>query len=165
MTLTALLQRDGIILDANLLLLYFAGRHDPDLIGRFTERLSRYNKDDFYQLAQFAHLFRHISTTPNVLTEVINLIDKRSGRYAGLLQTITTNIVLPNEVYMPSQTAVGGEVRHFQTFGLTDLVLCELAQTRYVVLTDDIALWSFMTGRGCAAINFSQLRDFIRQKR
>lgn len=83
-------RRDGIVLDTNLLLLYCVGLYDPFVISRFTERLSRYTVDDFRLLIRFTRLFKKIIVTPNVLTEVVNLIDKRNGRYDGLLSTIAT---------------------------------------------------------------------------
>lgn len=164
MTLAEIRQRKGIILDANLLLLYFVGRHDTSMIGKYTERLSRYTAEDFSILARWVATFNQLIVTPNVLTEVINLIDKRSGRFNQLLRQISTEIELLDEVYFPSKATLTPAKPQFEVFGLTDLGLFALAKTDFVVLTDDKPLWSFIAGQGYAAINFDQLREFLIEK-
>ncbi len=164
MTLTQIRQRKGIILDTNLLLLYFVGRHDPAMIGKYTERLSRYNADDFVVLARWVATFKQLTVTPNVLTEVINLIDKRSGRFSRLLHQIGIEIEVLDEVYIPSAAVLTGQKPQFQAFGLTDLGLYALAKTDFVIFTDDQPLLLFIAGQGYAAINFDQLRDFQIEK-
>jgi rRNA-processing protein FCF1 len=165
MTLADIPRKHGIILDTNLMLLYCTGRHDPALIGKFNERLSGYSADDYQLLVKFIGLFKKISTTPNVLTEVVNLIDKKNRLFRGLLQTIHVDLSRVDEQYLPSSTIADVEVRHFQTFGLTDLVLYQMAQANYLILTNDDDLRTFIVGKKYAAINFEQLRDLLIQKR
>lgn len=164
MTPANLRQYKGLLLDANLLLLYCVGRHDPFLITRFTQRLSRYTVDDYHLLTRFTALFATLTTTPNVVTEVVNLIDKRSGQYAGVLNQMTTDVAAMHEQYVPTSMVFTEESRYVTTFGLTDVVLYRLAQQSYCVLTDDGALWSFLQGKGCATFNFEELRSAFLQR-
>lgn len=62
----------GLLIDANLLLLFFVGLADRTLIARH-ERTSKFTADDFDLLDKFAGQFRPIVTTPNILTLVVNL--------------------------------------------------------------------------------------------
>lgn len=164
MTLTELRQQNGIILDTNLMLLYCVGQYDPFMIPRYTERLSRYTVDDYKLLLQFVALFKKVVTTPNVLTETINLMDKKSGRFTKVLEQFAVYITTLEELTISSSHIVSQYPRQFLTFGLTDLVLHELAQQSYLVLTDDTAIWSFMAGQKGAAMNFDQLRALLIQK-
>lgn len=151
-------------MDTNLLLLYCVGRCDPYMIPKFTERLSRYDVDDYRLLAQFVTLFKRVVTTPNVLTETVNLIDKRSGRFNNVLQQLATDVIELEELTISSSHIVSQYSRQFLTFGFTDLVLYELAKDSYLVLTDDKAIWSLIAGSGGSTLNFDQLRTLLIQK-
>lgn len=157
-------QYQGVVLDTNLMLLYCIGQGDPYMISKFTERLSRYGVDDYYLLVQFIALFRKVVTTPHVLTETVNLIDKKSGRFDKILKQFAAYVTDLEEIQVSSNHIVSQYPRQFLTFGFTDLVLHELAQQAYVVLTDDNALWSFIDGRGSPTLNFEQLRTLLIQK-
>jgi hypothetical protein len=67
--------RDGVLLDANLLLLYQIGRFSETAIGNFPHT-KQYTVDDYRLLAKVVSLFRSVVTTPNILTEVSNLSGK-----------------------------------------------------------------------------------------
>lgn len=165
MTIDQLRQQAGLVLDTNLLLLYCVGQSDPHMISKFTTRLSRYDVDDYRLLVQFIALFKKLVTTANILTETVNLIDKKSGRYDGVLRQIIIETLGMDELAMSSQILVTKYARQFLTFGLTDLVLCELAQQSYLVLTDDGAISAFIAGNQGTALNFEQLRNLLIQKR
>ncbi|MBU1753132.1 hypothetical protein KKG56_04655, partial [bacterium] len=73
--LESLLQKHknrGIVVDANLLLVYFLGSFNPQLILQY-KRTKIYTLEDFYVLCQFIKYFDRLITTPNILTEVSNL--------------------------------------------------------------------------------------------
>ena len=63
----------GVLVDTNLLLLYFVGSADSRHVTRF-KRTRQYTEDDFRILAGFLALFPTLATLPNILTEVSNLI-------------------------------------------------------------------------------------------
>lgn len=165
MTIDQLRRQAGLVLDTNLLLLYCVGQSDPYMIPKFTTRLSRYDVDDFRLLVQFIALFKKLVTTANILTETVNLIDKKSGRFEGVLRQLITETLSMDELVVSSQVLVNKYTRQFLTFGFTDLALCELAQQSYLVLTDDGAISSFIAGNKGAVLNFDQLRSLLIQKR
>ncbi len=165
MTIAQLRQQKGLVLDTNLLLLYCVGQSDPYMISKFTTRLSRYDADDFRLLVQFVALFKKLVTIANILTETVNLIDKKSGRYDGVLRQLITETLGMDEAVISSQLLVTKYTRQFLTFGFTDLSLCELAQQSYLILTDDGAISAFIAGNQGAVLNFKQLRNLLIQKR
>jgi hypothetical protein len=72
--LISLYRRKGLLVDSNLLLLYFVGAYDPERISTFKGTYSRgFSEDDFNLLFRLIALFEKIVTTPNILTEVSNL--------------------------------------------------------------------------------------------
>ncbi len=62
----------GLLIDSNLLLLYFIGSYNIDLITSY-KRTKKYTREDFYTLKDFTNSFNKLVTTPNILTEVSNL--------------------------------------------------------------------------------------------
>ncbi|MGD0517565.1 MAG: hypothetical protein ABSA26_08525 [Thermoguttaceae bacterium] len=66
--------RQGIIVDTNVLLLFFVGKYEPLLIAKH-KRTRQYSIEDFQILEKFLKLFQNrIITTPNILTEASNLL-------------------------------------------------------------------------------------------
>jgi hypothetical protein len=69
----------GILIDTNLLLLYFVGKYDPRRILSFGRTKSRaFTLEDFKLLLVVFDYFDRVITTPNILTEVSNLSSKLS---------------------------------------------------------------------------------------
>lgn len=62
----------GILVDANLLLVYFLGSFNPQLIPQY-KRTEKYTLEDFAVLCRIIKCFDCLITTPNILTEVSNL--------------------------------------------------------------------------------------------
>jgi hypothetical protein len=64
----------GILIDANLALLYLVGSYDLRLVGDGKyKKLSKYNAEDYHLLLRLKGVFKKAVTTPHVLTEVSNL--------------------------------------------------------------------------------------------
>lgn len=62
----------GVLVDANILLLFFIGSYDTKLITRF-KRTSRFTVRDYELVGNFLAAFERRITTPHILTEVSNL--------------------------------------------------------------------------------------------
>ncbi len=71
-TLLARYKSKGVVIDTNLLLLYFVGLYDPHRIQKF-KRTMTFVLEDFYTLLSFFNYFDKVVTTPNILTEVNSL--------------------------------------------------------------------------------------------
>jgi hypothetical protein len=96
-------------------------------------------------------------TTPNILTEVNSLTNQlgepeRSKCYAIFSKSIS----LFDESYIASNAI--SEYTEFPRFGLTDCGILKLAQSQYLVLTDDLKLVAHLQRQGIDVVNFNNLR-------
>ncbi len=151
-------RQKGVLVDTNILLLYFVGLTNRERISRFN-RTQNFIPEDYDLLLQVLGYFQTIATTPNVLTEVSNLADKlgepeRSQCFALFAQ----GIAIFEETYLESRGVAMDQ--QFTTFALTDCSILSLAKNRYLVLTDDLRLADYLQRQGVDTINFNNLRVF-----
>ncbi|MDI6735514.1 MAG: PIN domain-containing protein [bacterium] len=151
-------KNQDIVVDANLLLVYFLGTFNPQLITEY-KRTKKYTLEDFENLSQFIKSFNCLLTTPNILTEVSNLSTSleeqiRQEYFKKFKEMVT---ILSEKVVLSSQ-AVGN--KHFEKYGLTDAVIIELCQKKYLVLTDDFPLSNLLSSINIDVINFNHIRDY-----
>jgi len=146
----------GVLVDTNILLLYFVGGFAPSLIPRF-KRTKTFVVEDYELLTRLLSRFHRIVTTPNVLSEVSSL----SAQMGDPLKTkyfehFAQRIAALDEHYVRSADAV--TVRHFAKLGLTDSAIMDLAAGSYLVLTDDTTLYLFLENEGIDVVNFNHIR-------
>lgn len=146
----------GILIDTNLLLVYFVGSYDPLLIPKFKRTLA-FTIEDFYILKRAFEFFSKVVTTPNILTEVNSFSNQLSADikptyYAKMAERVSTL----EEHYLTSNSICALE--HFKKFGLTDSGLIDLVKDKYLALTDDFRLASYMQNVGIDVINFNHIR-------
>ncbi|MGO8931026.1 MAG: hypothetical protein ACLQU3_29570 [Limisphaerales bacterium] len=150
-------RRRELLIDTNLLLLYFVGAFRPDRIRSFN-RTSRYSVDDFALLEKVISSFKRIITTPHVLTEVSNLMgqcgEPLRSDLRGCLQAAIEGW---NETSTPSRTLA--KAAHFLRFGRTDTAIADLAPGSCLVLTDDRPLAGLLESRNVAVIRFPDLQS------
>jgi rRNA-processing protein FCF1 len=147
--------RAGVLLDTNLLLLYFIGLADPKGITGF-KRTRQFVEEDFYTLVSLLNRFSLVATTPNILTEVSNLLGQlaehlKPSYFAELVRGIT----LLNESYLPSADVA--TTAEFNRFGITDAGIHMLAHN-YLVITDDFRLSQYLQSKGLDVLNFNHIR-------
>ncbi len=65
----------GILVDTNILLMYFVGTLSKERIARF-KRTDHFDSTDYDRLVTLLANFRTILTTPNILTEVNSLMNQ-----------------------------------------------------------------------------------------
>lgn len=145
----------GLLIDSNLLLLLAMGIYDPRRIERF-KRTARYANSDYQRLRWFTQRFDRLWTTPNILTEVDNL-----GRQLPRNETQNFSIALArliNEHTEKSESSskIAG-MQDFKRFGLTDAVTLAGGNS-YLLLSDDLPLYSRALSAGMDAINFNHIR-------
>jgi len=148
----------GILVDTNILLLHFVGSFDQSLIARF-KRTERFTIQDFDLLEGMLARFDRVVTTPNVLSEVNSLSNQLGGAIKnGYFAEFARQIGLLHEEYVVSADVA----RHdcFSRLGLTDSGILHLVKDKYLVLTDDFALYGTLEKSGIDALNFSHLRSF-----
>lgn len=149
-------KRKGVLIDSNVLLLYFVGMYDPQRIPKFKRTMS-FAIEDFYTLLGLFRYFSKVVTTPNILTEVSNLANQladnlKSAFYLKFAHQLTSL----EEHYIGSATL--SATPHFPKLGLTDAGILDLAQGQYLVLTDDFRLVGQLEKQGIDVINFNHLR-------
>lgn len=150
--------RSGIIVDANLLLLYFVGRHNPMRIQKH-KRTSDYTSDDLLLLVRLLARFARIVVTPTVLAEVSNLIGQVGEPLRSeLMNALGEEIQVLSEEYLPSREAAN--VGFFPQLGLTDSAIYLVARDGLLVLTTDWRLGGLLEARGVAVVNFNHIRPF-----
>jgi hypothetical protein len=148
----------GIFVDANLLLLWFVGALDKQLIPSF-DRTRKYAPEDFDTLDRFVACFKTRVTLPNVLTEVSNLAGQLGDRAQSFFTDVFSKLIHNlNEQYVPSVSVL--DDRTFPKFGLTDCCIMSLVKNNYLLLTDDFRLSQFFSSVGGHAINFNHIRNW-----
>ena len=150
-------QNKGVLVDTNLLLVYFVGIYDPDRIKRFN-RTAAFTVEDFVLLYQLLAYFSKVVTTPNILTEVNSLSNKLPDDLKPAFYPVFANrVAVLEELYVESKTASSHE--RFDRFGLTDSGIITLAQGAYLVLTDDFKLAGYLEKINVDVINFNHIRS------
>jgi rRNA-processing protein FCF1 len=156
--LIGLHRKSGVILDTNILLLYFVGTFDKARISTF-KRTQTFAPEDFDTLISFLQRFDKIVTLPNILSEVSNLLGQLEGKLKQVcFQYFACRIDLLDEQYLPSNRIA--KTSEFVRFGLTDTAILELARANYLVLTDDFELLGYLNAKGLHAINFNHIRVY-----
>jgi hypothetical protein len=153
----------GILIDSNLLLLYFMGEFDLAQIGQF-KRTRQFTVQDFDLIRKLISLARRIVTTPNILTEVSNLASQLPESVRSrFLERLNQRLEVLAEEYCPSVT--GCAHPYFSRCGLTDAVIMQIAQNQYLVVTEDFRLAGLISQSGIDVINFNHIRQSYLLKR
>ena len=148
----------GYFIDANLLVLLAVGDEDPNLIPRHS-RLDDYTSSDYNVLLGLLRRGRRVLVTQNSLTEASNLLGQHGEpQRSSFLQRFRAIILRSEEVVVPSATAVASSV--FETYGLTDAALFEVATSETPLITMDAPLYrAIAVAKGHdAAVNFTAFR-------
>lgn len=148
--------RDALFIDTNLLLVLLVGALDPEHVERF-KRTRAYTRADYALLLAFAGGYRRLLTTPNILTEVSNLLGQLGEplRRRALLALGALTATL-EERYLASETLVVDP--SFPALGLADTSIIAAASEGVTVLTEDLALYLRLASTGVDVVNFNHLR-------
>ena len=146
----------GLLIDANLLLLYLVGELEPAFVPKF-KRTRNFRTEDYFLLKPIIDFFSITVTIPGVLTEVSNLAGHLDGpRHAHFFSRSAERIHLLKEEHIPSVEVAKTSL--FHRLGLTDAALILACKDRYLALSADFALVSFMENNAMDVINFNHLR-------
>ncbi len=149
----------GCLLDANLLLVYVTGLCDPD-VDHF-KRTTAFSKKDFALIAGLLQFFDRRVTTPNIITEVSNLLGHVRAHYQErAAKALGEFVVSADELYIPSRQATDDEAH--TRLGVSDVAT--IASTHQLpeplVLTTDLDLHLELSRRGRASINYNHVRSY-----
>lgn len=145
-----------LFIDTNLLVLLLVGSLAPEQVERF-RRTRAYSRDDFLLLARFVNGFQKFLTTPNVMTEVSNLLghleEPLRQRALMALGAFAKGVM---EQYLATSELAAGS--HHPSLGLADASIIASADASVTVLTDDLDLYLRLSAAGLLAINFNHVR-------
>lgn len=151
----------GILLDTNILLLFLFATHKPTMIGK--GRLEKYGENDGKLLVSYIRQFSQILTTPHVLAETSNLARQIvHGKWSSELSKNLYPLFCLTHPNSFEQCAVEGQnidIGLFGKLGFTDSGLVTLAQTKRLLLTDDLDLYIAAVSSGGDAIKFTHMRE------
>ncbi len=158
-SLLARYRKAGVLVDTNLLLLYFVGNFNQGLIERWTRTKDRFVAEDFDTLQILLEGFERLVVTPHILTELSNWLrylnePARTECLASLTHAM--------RAVMCEEWTCGAELSEnsaFLTFGITDMSILDAALGSYLVLTDDLPLYANLQNKGVAVLNFNEIRD------
>ena len=150
-------RRNLLLVDTNLLFLLLVGSVALEQVERF-KRTRRYTPTDYALLVAFAGRFTQLVATPNVLTEVCNLLGQlgeplRSEALVAMSVLVRTEI---QERLFPSREVV--QEPNFVALGLADSSIVLAADAPVTVLTDDLGLYHRMSAQHPYVVNFNHVR-------
>lgn len=147
----------GLVIDTNLFILYLIGKYDKTIISKF-KRTVEYSSEDFDILKRFVDPFRRVITTPNIITEVTNIVESlnRSEEYR-LFKFLHKSLMSLREEYIASLKVT--QTTCFEKFGLTDSTIFFLAKNGLLILTADMPFYHYLVSQKMPAINFNHLRS------
>lgn len=160
MTLTELHAANGLLIDANLLILLIVGNLNPAHIHTHKRTANKYSAEDYTLLISFVDQFKAsaVVTTPNILTEVSNLLEGYSYKGQQALTILERFATGTKEISHESSSTMNLHPKSYLKFGLSDAVIHRIAEENYLVLTDDLNFCAYLQGQGLLAINFTNLR-------
>jgi hypothetical protein len=97
-----------------------------------------------------------IIVTPNVLTEVSNLLESFNSFNVEPLGALKQFISKVKEQYLASFELAGTNC--FVKFGLSDSSIYELSKKGVVAITIDTDLYAYLLNKGCPVINFNYFK-------
>ena len=151
----------GLLLDANVLLLFYVGLLDRELVGTF-KRTRQFTPGDFDLLKTIVDFHAGVVTTPHVLAEVSNLAQHLEGaRRDDFFAMFAKSITLLKEVRSPASDLSGEPI--FTRLGLSDAAVSQLARDDSLfVVTADVDLYVHLLTIGVRVINFNQATEVAR---
>ena len=106
---------------------------------------------------ELSNIFNRWCTTPNILTEVSNLLGQLPDGHRELSHAQLAKIVDESiEEYLPISEMT--RLPHFGEFGLTDTTLFRLASRGALVITTDFRLNDLLIRYQYPSLNFNNIR-------
>jgi len=127
-----------VIVDSNIFILFLAGQINENKIERYT-RNSLYTMEDYYFLINILSNYDRIITSPNILTEVDNILNRITGedkyKYLLLVKSIYKQTI---EKYIETETVAKNWF--FDILGITDSSILMMAKDCELLISGDSSL-------------------------
>ncbi|GAA0878418.1 hypothetical protein GCM10009119_13860 [Algoriphagus jejuensis] len=146
-----------IFLDTNALVLLIVGLIDKSLISSH-KRISIYEVLDFENLAVLVGALEKIVCTPNVLTEVDNLLNNfQKGHRRQYYDVIRELISRSSERFIESKRVI--ELSPFFELGLADTGVFEICKKCDFLVTGDSKLADYALAFGIKVVDLVKIRN------
>ena len=145
-------RQKGIFVDTNILVLYIVGTVNPAFIKRFNRGKNDFDENDFILVSEFIDSFEAQITSPQILSEVSNILDEKPDFSLGLKKYIE----LAEEKYIESVALTNSN--SFLKFGLADSSIIEISKGDYLIFTAERPLFGYLSNQGIDAISFEWLK-------
>jgi rRNA-processing protein FCF1 len=143
-----------VIIDTNILILFLAGQINENRIKNYT-RNSLYTKEDYYLLLNILSNYDRIITSPNILTEVDNILNRLTGedkyRYLILIKAIYKQTI---EKYIRTETV--SQNWYFDTLGITDSAILMMAKESELLISGDSSLCDYAKSLNIKTFDFKE---------
>jgi predicted nucleic acid-binding protein len=143
-----------VIIDTNIFILFLAGQINENRIKNYT-RNSLYTKEDYYLLLNILSHYDRIIASPNILTEVDNILNRITGedkyKYLTLVKTIYKQTI---EKYI--KTEVVAQNWFFDTLGITDSAILMMAKESELLISGDSSLCDYAKSLNIKTFDFKE---------
>ena len=143
-----------VIIDTNIFILFLAGFINENRIKNYT-RNSLYTKEDYYFLLNILSNYDRIITSPNILTEVDNILNRITGedkyKYLVLVKTIYKQTL---EKYI--KTHIESQNWFFDSLGITDSAILMMAKESELLISGDSSLCDYAKSLNIKTFDFKE---------
>ncbi|GHU07995.1 hypothetical protein FACS1894151_03190 [Spirochaetia bacterium] len=146
-----------VLLDTNVFILFLAGQINQNRIPQYC-RNSRYSRSDYYFLVDMIKKFDHIVTSPNILTEVDNILNRLNGLDKAVYIALAGNIYTHSiEKYLHSKQVA--QEWYFESLGLTDSAVLIMARSCDLLISADSVLCDYARSLGINTFDFEEYKQ------
>ncbi|GHU87425.1 hypothetical protein AGMMS49944_30390 [Spirochaetia bacterium] len=143
-----------VIIDTNIFILFLVGQINENKIKNYT-RNSLYTKEDYYFLLNILSNYDRIITSPNILTEVDNILNRITGedkyKYLVLVRTIYKQTI---EKYI--KTDIVSQNWFFDSLGITDSAILMMAKESELLISGDSSLCDYAKSLNIKTFDFKE---------
>lgn len=148
-----------VIIDTNIFILFLVGQINENRIKNYT-RNSLYTKEDYYFLLNVLADYDRIITSPNILTEVDNILNRIGGedkyKYLVLAKTMYKQTI---EKYIETERIT--QNWYFDSLGITDSSILMMAKDCELLIYGDSSLCDHAKSLNIKTFDF---KEYINSK-
>jgi len=148
-----------VIIDTNIFILFLVGQINENRIKNYT-RNSLYTKEDYYFLLNILADYDRIITSPNILTEVDNILNRIGGedkyKYLVLAKTMYKQTL---EKYIKTEKIT--QNWYFDSLGITDSSILMMAKNCELLISGDSSLCDHAKSLNIKTFDF---KEYINSK-
>ena len=148
-----------VIIDSNIFILFLVGQINENKIKDYA-RNSIYSKEDYYFLLNILSKYDRIITSPNILTEVDNILNRITGddkyRYLAIVKDIYKQTI---EKYLETERV--SQNWFFDILGVTDSAIIIMAKECDLLVSGDSTLCDYAKSLDIKTFDF---KEYINSK-